>query len=142
MKNKDASSAAHAATSQDNSMLETPLAFSSGSGPSHRGFDQSMVNALCQEVLKSLQGKSMSNYAASESFSSSHNFAGIAQVLQSILLINHISSDDWIIDTGGATDHMVTKPDKLLNKRFLDTPICIGLSNGSTASVTETGNLP
>lgn len=95
-------------------------------GQSAGMFDKSLVNAVCQEMMKKMKGKGQMSSDA-RSFA---NFARKFSISNVNLVDKNEAMIEWIVDSG-ATDHMVTNDCLLSHIVKLAKPIYVGLPYGS-----------
>jgi len=91
-----------------------------------------LTNAVCQEVLKALKGKSGGFGIGA--------FAGNSLVASSFMHYDGFSNAFWIVDTG-ASDHMSSQLHLFTKRRQLKKPIMVRLPDGSTKHVFMIGDI-
>lgn len=106
--------------------------------------DSAFINAICQEVVKILQGKQRATTAhPTSSHLGDANFAG--KIHDSHFSLGSVcatvaSKSDWIVDTG-ASDHMVSNLALFSHTYKLHKPVLIGLPDGSLKHVLIAGTV-
>lgn len=109
-------------------------------GTSPSGMNSSLVQTICQEVLRALQGKSISPSTSVGMANLAGKFSFINASSFNVGTLGFFGKNSWITDTG-ASDHMTPHLDLLTNKRKLNKPILVGLPDGSVKQVTHIGDI-
>lgn len=124
-----------------NSNYETPL--ESPGNTEQRGMDQQQiaqaVNSLsnaCQEVMKAFRSEKAMRVMAKTGKANLH-FSGKPV---SVFSASQHSSDDWIVDNG-ASDHMTSYSDIMINPHAVEYPVHIILPDGSSKAVHTVGDV-
>lgn len=128
----------HKAVANSANQMETPFDFdhedkSKGSVVGNSGnYDTSLVNAVCQEVLRAIKGKEKMEFSA--------NFVGITFAPNALHAQAEFDDHDWVIDTG-ATYHMCFNHSLFHGFQQLLKPIMVGLPDGTIKKVTKVGDI-
>jgi len=103
--------------------------------------DQTMVQALAQEMMKFMKGKQIAT-SKGEGFSAYAHFASIVSPHSSICFaVPNNCSSSWIVDTG-ASDHITYDHTLFSSTTTLPKPTHVILPDRSIKSVTRVGQIP
>lgn len=129
------STALNASHNSKGATMDNPLRFDEVDYNSSGKMDQSLVNVVCQEVLKAIEGKSQVNcYSVT-------NMASNSYTLNVDMLAKNQNDKDWMFDTR-ASGHMTAYSYLLTHIRSLINPIQVGSPDGSIYTIREVGTLP
>ncbi|XP_021860795.1 uncharacterized protein [Spinacia oleracea] len=104
-----------------------------------RVVNSAMLNAICQEVMKVIQGKQLQSGDTSGATCSYANYAGTISHSFNCTTNKQIDDHMWIVDSG-ACDHITYDESILTNIRVLIQPIEVGLPDGTQMTVEKLGD--
>ncbi|XP_056695256.1 uncharacterized protein [Spinacia oleracea] len=101
--------------------------------------NSTMLNAICQEVMKVMKGQQSQNTNTSAASCSYANYAGTISHSFNCTTTELSHDHLWIVDSG-ACDHMTFDENILTNIRVLIQPIKVGLPDGTQMTVEKIGD--
>ena len=137
---KATANAVHQASLVDSPLDDTGMSEEATNPRSH--LDNSFIQAVAQEMMKLMKGKSIDQKP--ENMSSYAHFVGIVSTSPHSNVCNAMRNNDsvsWIVDTR-ASDHMTYNFNLFTSHKTLSSPINITLPDGTLQQVSMIGEIP